>query len=106
GRGLAADIASLWTLAPVLSFNLTVTNNTKQDVTFDAARTSLVGATKADVTKSQSHTAGLNRIPAGGSAAGTINFGAPPQTTKGLVVTFDPAKGPPVELSVSLNRLA
>jgi hypothetical protein len=58
------------------------------------------------VAPSQSHTSGLDHIPAGRSASGTINFGPPSQTTSGVVVAFDPEKGRPVELSVSLNRLA
>jgi hypothetical protein len=106
GHDLDVHIRSVWSLQPFFSFNVTVENHGTQAVSFDDAKTALVGASATDVAPSQSHTSGLDHIPAGRSASGTINFGPPSQTTSGVVVAFDPAKGRPVELSVSLNRLA
>jgi hypothetical protein len=106
GHGVTVDVDSLWTLVPFLSFNVTVANHGKQDVTFDASHTALTGATSADSVASQSHTAGLDRIPARGTGAGTINFGAPSPTTQDLVIAFGATGGGSVQLSVSLNRLA
>jgi hypothetical protein len=106
GHDLDVHIRSLWNLQPFFSFNVTVENHGTRAVSFDDAKTVLVGATATDLTPSQSHTSGLDHIPAGKSASGTINFGPPSPTTSGVVVAFDPAKGRPVELSVSVNRLA
>ena len=104
-HGVDMGIQSLWTLQPFFSFNVTIENHGEQAVSFDEAKTGLVGATPQDITTSQSHTSELDHIPSGASVMGTINFGAPPLSTMGLVVAFEPAKGPPVELSVSVNRL-
>jgi hypothetical protein len=106
GHDLDVHVRSVWNLQPFFSFNVTVENHGAQAVSFDDAKTALVGASATDVTPSQSHTSGLDHIPAGGTASGTINFGPLSPATSSVVVAFDPAKGPPVELSVSLNRLA
>jgi hypothetical protein len=103
--GVDMHIRSIWTLRPFFSFNVTVSNHGPNAVSLDDAKTGLVGATRSDITAPQSHTSELDHIPPGGSAMGTINFGPPPSSTSGLVVAFDAAKGPPVELSVSVNRL-
>jgi hypothetical protein len=105
-HGVTVDVRSLWTLAPFLSFNVTVANRGPSDITFDAGATALTGASQADFMTSKSHTAGLDRIPAGGTGAGTINFGAPSPTTQDLVIAFSAAGEAGVQLSVSLNRLA
>jgi hypothetical protein len=105
-HGVTVDVRSLWTLAPYLSFNVTVANHSASDITFDEGTTALIGATQADSMASKSHTGGLDRIPAGGIGAGTINFGAPSPTTQDLVIGFSSARGGDVRLPVSLTRLA
>jgi hypothetical protein len=106
GSGVDMQIRSIWTLQPFFSLNVTVSNRGSKAVSLDDAKTGLVGATPDDLTAPQSHTSALDHIPPGGSAMGTINFGPPPPATTGVVVAFDPTKGPPVELPVSANRLA
>ena len=105
GQGLDMHVHSVWTLQPFFSVNVTVENHGTQAVSFDEAKTALVGPTATDVSPSKSHTSGLDRIPAGRSASGTVNFGPISPATTSVVLAFDPAKGRPVELSVSLNRL-
>jgi hypothetical protein len=103
--GIDMHIESLWTLTPFLSFNVTVANHEAGAIGLDADRTALVGNSQSDTTHPQSHTSGLDSIPGGGTAQGTVNFGTPSPQTTALVVSFDRSKGPPVELKVSLNRL-